>query len=395
MTVMEKFHEDTTKTGNQDRVNILLVVLALKNYSSKSNPLTYKQIAEYINEFYKRHPASISESAVRRILAELFIEQEELFPKPGEDSRSEYDNPSNLNFYIKRIQDGRTPKFYYTSNFTTGEIRFMADILRSTYKYDSEGVHRLLHKVSRLTPQDEDLYELCHNPEEMMGDITFFEHIEILSGLIKEKKYASIIYEKYDNDLKEADLQPKIYLPIEMLMLHGHYYCRAVSEDGISLLRIDRIGLVDEEDAETIPESVKSEIQKIAAKHGKDPVSKHEYEITHYVAKEGKVRKKPIELLVRTSDGSEIMNDIVDAFGENLHVEHCDEKCVVEKLGYMPEPLDDNNNETWVSISIRNTQEGAVAFATRHCDEVAIISPTDIRKALERKLRVAVNLQMS
>ena len=57
---MEKFHEDTTKTGNQDRVNILLVVLALKNYSSKSNPLTYKQIAEYINEFYKRHPASIS-----------------------------------------------------------------------------------------------------------------------------------------------------------------------------------------------------------------------------------------------------------------------------------------------------------------------------------------------
>ncbi len=415
---MKKKHTDNTKAGNidtkktkagnVDTTNLFFIVLALKNYSSESKPLSYREIAEIINDFYKMDSATITYSTVRRIMMEFLVEQGNLLKIPDDnseseyedednnkyyiiddESKSEYNNKHNLNFNIKSIKVGRTQKFYYSSNFTASELRFIADTLWSAYSFDPEGIQRLLHKVSGLTPRDKDLYNLCHNPENMMGDMTFFEHIEILCELIKEEKYASIIYEKYDNDLNEVDQQPKIFLPIEMLMLDGHYYCRAASEDGISLLRIDKIGFVDEEETEKIPESVQKEIQNTAAKLGKDSVSKYEYRITHNVAKEGRVHKA-IELLVRITKDSEIMDGIVDAFGSDLFVKSCDKKSVIEKLGRSPEPLD--NDERWVSIQVNNTQEGVVDFVARHCDEVAIISPPAVRKALERKLKEAVNM---
>ncbi len=407
MTVMGKKDTDTSKAGNVDTTNLFFIVLALKNNSSESSPLSCKEIADIVNNCYKKGVGTITHYTVRRRIYELMVVQGNLLNIIDEDSKSKNDNEDdkdhyiidgdfrsgndnehNLNFVIKGKKVGREYKFYYSSNFTAGELRFMADILWSAYKYDSEGMQRLLHKVSKLTPQDEELYELCHNPEELMGEIKYFERIETLSGLIKEKKYAEIISVENDNALNEVDQQMKIYHPIELLMLGGHYYCRVVSEDGIILLRVDRIRYVEEADAETIPESVQQDIQKIVAKHGKDTDSKHEYEITHYIAKEGKDRH--IELLVRITEGSEIMDEIVDAFGSDLPVNHCEEKTVKEKLGHVPKPLD--NNEFWVSIAVKNTQEGVVDFAARHCDEVAIISPASVRKALESKLRAAVNL---
>ena len=408
------------------RNNILYLILTLKNYSDRNNPLTLQQITDKLNEtFYipfNRTP--IAHTTVSKMLSALMDDNYlDLFRRNDIYELTEPEDISdtfNAGFYLRCVvattkKDGtieyvnvsditekdkkgskvseRNKLYYYESTILESELKTLYDAIETYNFFAVDDIKKISAKLGSIRPLSNEF--LTYLPtsidrELKDSDTTVLSHVSDLAHIIKNRQLAEITYCTYDANLKLVPKsgyeKPKKVRPLKIIWSNGFYYCVVgiKEHDNVQNLRIDRMDTIDPVDAK------EDELKEYSGYSGTEAdqvsTSKSDYRSKHPVMYAG----KPVtfQLLVNASNPN-MMNTIVDVFGRNLSTRKPG-RDVLESCN-----IDPGTKDEWVVIKVKSTFNGIVLFATEYCRDVIILSSPDAKNttSLKAALNVRENLE--
>lgn len=411
------------------RNNVLYLILTLKNFSDRNNPLTLQQITDRLNEtFYvpfNRTP--IAHTTVSKMLTALMddnyldlfrrndihelTEPEDIrdtfnagfylrcvTPVIRKDGSTEYVNVSDFSEIKKddlrsNGKSERNKLYYYESTILESELKTLYDAIETYNFFSVDDIKKISDKLGSIRPLSNEFMAYIPTPADRElkdSDTTVLRHISDLAHIIKKRQLAEITYCTYNAKLqlvpKSGYEKAKTIRPLKIIWSNGYYYCIAGVKDyeNIQNLRIDRMDTIEPVDAS------EEALKEYSGYYGKEAdqisASKSDYRSKHPVMYAGEILTFP--LLVNAS-APNMMNTIVDVFGRNLTT-HKPNRDILKSCN-----IDPGTKDEWVLINVRSTFNGIVLFATEYCRDVIIISSlgTKSNTALRAALTVRENLE--
>ena len=383
------------------RLNVLYIILVLKNYSSAHHPMSIKEITEKVNTDYYHtfnEDCSINQSTVSRILDTLCDDISLGIQNVPMDF---YDDEANLGFnilcvmengerkwdYYKAPETGKGPKkyYYYESVFTTAELTTLIDSVEAYNYFSTDDIAGLVGKLLNLCPMSEylskhgDTLSAPYRDENslVLANIDEFKHI------IKAKQFAKITYCSYNSklELEPRANYPKVVKPLTMMWSNGYYYLVAQFGPGYTPanLRLDRI--TDIEAVTPTPEM----IQDYKTDFNFDATS---YRMKHPIMYGGEVEH--ICLLYLDAPTNGMNNALMDIFGKSTKIRPATSAEIKDNLS--PAILANSANGQWMRADFASTGGGAELFATQYCRYCKVISPKSLQEKISESLTLGNSL---
>jgi len=226
--------DDLKEHFSPNKVNILLALEVLKNYSDVENKLTRNKIASHIKNDYG---ISIDERTLGRNLKDLY--------RFYEDNRIVCSRSPRRNSKTGKM-DVLYSAFYYHHDFSEGEVRLLIDGLLSSKCIPYEKCETLIKKIGTLSGKHvKSSYAL---PENRPENKQIFHYIKVILSAISSKKKIRFHYMSYGVDKKpyiklKEDGTKRRYIasPYEIVITNGIYYliCAHDFADSMFHYRLD------------------------------------------------------------------------------------------------------------------------------------------------------------
>ena len=380
------------KKTESSRNNVLYLILTLKNHSDKNNPLSIKQITEYMNkDFAVQCGGNIDRTTITRLLDNLECDRIGLFRDEDFDDTStheDFDNNYNLNFYLRCVTIKNVRHYYYESFLLESELMTLYDAVETYNYFATEDIKNISLKLSSIRPLSKE--KLTYYPSQAIADKYLKDqsspvlmNINELIRIMANSNLARISYANYNERmvLEPRKGYPKTMRPLKLIWSNGFYYCIMGVEkyDNTVNLRIDRITEIIEIEASSKELKKYSGFNQI--KGNTDLDSKSLYRSKNPIMYAG----NPIrfELLVNASTNN-MMNTMADAFGLNIKTAPVDTDTAKRfRL--------DIGKSKWVKVFVQSSEEGMILFATEYCNDVIIASPskcsTKVKETLTKALK--------
>lgn len=381
--------------AEHSRLNALYIIAVLKKYSNDESPLSISEITEKINCDFSHLTASdkiISADTVSRTLETLTTY---LF----DPSKSSYFNDwisfgytihcvtKNNNDYITyhTPKSGKAPKkyYYYQSVFSNAEITTLIDAVETYNYFSDDDLFELITKLTKIQPLTYAFEKyVSDTPTLKDSNSLLFLNIDLLDSIIKHKNRARITYCSYNykKELQPKKGYPKIVEPIALMWSNGYYYLVAYNPDYDNTVnfRIDRISDVEE--------------IKERATHIPPNFNASRYRLEHPVMYGG--TRQNIILLCKDTGYNTIMNLIMDEFGKPAKITPAQDHELIKHLGH-DNAYYQSIGETWYKVSFQSTPGGVEQWATQHCNDCIILSPTASAKKVRERLEAGLALYHS
>lgn len=392
------------KLSTISRLNVLYILLTLKNHSDSEHPMSIKEITQKANsEFYHifSDEVSINTSTVSRILDTLCTDVSLGFQNVPIDF---FNDESNLGFniycvmkmpngnweYYKSPESGKGPKkfYYYESIFTEAELTTLIDSVETYNYFSSEDISGLVSKLLGLRPVSNYLNKYNRSASSRFKDENslVLSNIDDFNRIIKANDFATITYCSYNSkfQLIPRDGYPRLIRPLSMMWSNGYYYLIAILGPGYSPanLRLDRITDV----------SAVSPTPEMRIKYRTDlNFDATTYRLNHPVMYGGEVQH--ISMLYLDSPDNSMNNAIMDVFGKHTKIRPATESEITQHIhtNNASNPLDG----FWMHADFQSTIGGAELFATQYCRYCKIISPRQLQAKVSRNLKTGLSLYSS
>ena len=206
-------------------------------------------------------------------------------------------------------------RYYYVVQhaFDTAEITFLSDIIMASKLtahrkrelinklYSTIGIHRIPRRLNNVFSLDNAKY----------GNPSLIYNIDAIENAIDENKKVSFLYYSLDEDKNKVYHSNKkryVFNPLAMIWNKDNYYllCYDDKHDGASRYRIDKM---EEVKVEETPRLAKKEFGNF------NPETYRKQIVSMFG---GKLNKVTIQF------DKELLNDIYDKFGTNLHIQKVD-----------------------------------------------------------------------
>ena len=393
MNTNEKKPSKTSSVAS--RLNVLYIILVLKNYSSPKKPMSIKEITEKVNSDYYHtfsDEDSINHSTVSRILdalcADVSLGMQNI-------PMAFYDDDSNLGFNILCVMEtdegdwdfykapntGKGPKkyYYYDSVFTNAELATLIDSVEAYNYFSTEDIAGLVEKLLGLRPTSEFLskYNESGSARYKDEDSLVLSNIDELKHIIKNKQFAQITYCNYNSkfELEPREKYPRVVKPLTMMWSNGYYYLVAQLGKGYTPanLRLDRItDIVAVNPTKEMIEDYKTDFDFDATS----------YRMKHPIMYGGKVEHVTLLFLDTPING--MINALVDIFGKTTKIRPATEAEIKNNLS--PSILKNAEEGTWMRADFSSTSGGAMLFASQYCRDCKIISPQSLKESVAQNL---------
>ena len=388
----------------QSRLNLLYILLTLKNYSSAKHPMSISELLKKVNHTFKEagENLTINTSTITRLLEPL--RNNENFCFPDADDKCIYSDPHNLGFClycVVKIRDEwvaydpekheKLKKHYYCESiFSDAELKTLIDAIEIYNYFSPTDILTLIHKLLSLNPTSS-LTNVTHLPDRWLKstDSSVLNNIENFYRLIEEKKFAKITYYNYgyvDNKIKLVPRPgyPRVIRPISMMWSNGYYYLIAMLGKTPNFtptnLRIDRI--VFEDEYEASPE----ELQEFQPPCELSPTV---YRYKHPIMFGGK--EENITMLCRETPYNGMLNAVMDTFGNQANYRLATKDELEKYIGSETSDCP-NTREKWIHIRVKTTTGGVELFATQYCRNCRVISPETVVERVKQNLEYGMNL---
>ncbi len=385
------------------RINILYILLTLKNHSSQKHPLSIAEITDLVNKVYYRtrydNGITINSTTVNRILDSIFADETLGFQ---EEPMEFFDNRAGLGFNLYCVMEGKDgqwetyvapkskrggPKKYYycESVFSDAELITLIDSVETYNYFSTDDIAGLVTKLLGLRPSSELLncYHERHGHLLKDDDSLVLLNIDTFSRILKSQQFAKITYCNYDynHNLVPREGYPRIIRPLNMMWSNGYYYLVALLKPGYTPanLRIDRITEIE-------PVQPSSEMLQQFQVDMNLEVST--YRMNHPVMHGGKV--KHIAMLYLDSEQNGMNNAIMDTFGKISQVRPATAEDLKNNLPL--HVLADSSAGTWMRADFQATTAGTELFATQYCRYCKVISPSSLSEKIADNLRSGLRL---
>ena len=302
----------------------LQILKILRDYSGSSNPLTYNEIAEYLEKDYGFR---LERKAVARHILNL----------------------ENANYPIERTGKG----IYLDSEneFDDSELRLLIDSVLFSRHITTNYANKLIEKLKRLGSIElrKSLGTVCRAEginRENVNDLFF--NISEIDYAISNGDDVQFVYSRYGLDKKLHPVfdKPCIMTPCRMFVANGHYYVlgKLCDTGELESFRIERM----------------TEIKTVGRdkKEGVAPLNLDRYICEHPYLYPGE--KAEITLKINTS----LADELIDAFGTGFKV------------------LKEEGNTA--VISLRAGLSDMLDWAKRFSELVEILSPQSLRVKLRK-----------
>ena len=383
------------------RLNVLYIILVLKNYSSAEHPMSIKEITDKVNSDHYHiinDDYSINASTIARILDALYKDVSLGLQNIPMDF---YIDESNLGFniqcvmetsdgkweYYKAPKSGKGPKkyYYYESVFSNAELATLIDSVEAYNYFSTEDIAGLVGKLLNLRPVSEYIKKhnnalSSHYRDEnslVLANIDEFKHI------MKAKQFAEITYCSYNSklELEPRAKYPRIVKPLTMMWSNGYYYLVAQFGPGYTPanLRMDRI--TDIVAITPTPEM----IQDYKTDLDFDATS---YRMKHPIMYGGEVEHVCVLYLDTPTNG--MNNAIMDIFGKTTKIRPATNDEIKNNLS--PAILANSSNGTWMRADFSSTGGGAELFATQYCRYCKVVAPKSLKDKVAQNLNIGSSL---
>lgn len=390
----------------ESKLNLLYILLTLKNYSSPAHPMSIAELLGKVNNSFSLNgePLTINTTTLTRLLEPLRANENFIFPDSDEEEL--YEDPHNLGFSLHCVikqNDQWIPydpdlhqkqqRFYYCkSTFTDAELKTLIDAVEVYNYFSPDNILTLIDKLLRLSPGSP-LSKATYLPDRSLKDpqSMVLNNIEDFSRIIAEKKLVKVTNCRYGFNTKTNKLElipclgyPRIIRPVSMMWSNGYYYLLAMSGSAPKFtptnFRMDRI-LFEEEIIPT-PE-------QYAALEPPAELSPSAYRLNHPVMFGGK--QEMITMLCRESEHKGILNAVMDTFGTLANCRLATKDEMEKYLGYGTTYLP-KKEEKWIHVRVRATTGGVELFATQYCRYCRVISPERVVKNIKKNLEVGTQI---
>lgn len=386
---------------------ISYIINVLQHYSSKTNPLSIRQIMDYLNDCYGPF---IDSSTTSRALHAYLKETSDL----NEMARSSMDINYKIHVLYKNtdsssdekyidvtseyakgilpIKNSKNPKrpkaptayFYYEPPIPEEEISNLINMVESHPYYTTEEVIKITNTLKSIAPA----YFDNKNDEPLVvknmraDNSTLQENLHDLHWLINEKVDIMIEYSYYDEtkELIPHTGYPQRITPYQIVWANGYCYLIAYNphHNNITHYRVDRITAIDQLD-----DKDGSEHNNIGPKN---PVLHSiNYAKAHPAMSSGETCS--ISLLCKRS--SSIVNRLLDSFGMNTSIRPASPKRMQQVFPQHPE----YNPNDWLDVTCPDINPyGTALWAKQYCTECVIYDPKDLAEKTKQELLEAANM---
>ena len=280
------------------KLSILYILEILKKYSDSEHRLSQKEIADILEREY----GMIAErKSIKRNLDDLIDEGYNISFKEVERGKGSAKNTICTDYYL-------------INEFDESELRLLIDGLLFSkyipYSQCKQLVKKLEGLSSKYFKSRINYIKLIDNDKQINKEL--FYTIDIIDEAIKKNKKVSFNYCSYDINKnmvprKDDNGNDKVYIanPYHMVAANSRYYliCSFENHDNLANIRVDRIKNI------TI---LNEKIKEIKDKKKLNNLSSHMSE--HLYMLSGKSEN------VRFVFDEDMINDVVDWFGDNLHM---------------------------------------------------------------------------
>lgn len=384
-----------------NRLNVLYILLALKNHSNAQNPLSISDITEYVNNHFYRgtydDDATINNSTVTRILDTLYSDTNLGFQNESMDF---YNDPAKLGFNLYCVmkgknntwetyeapEQGKGPKkyYYYESIFSDKELLILINSVEAYNYFSTEDIAGLVSKLLSLRPQSEVLTKYHSSDGQKLKDENslVLPNIDEFSQIIKNQQFAKIVYCNYNHKhaLVPRNGYPRIIRPLSMMWSNGYYYLIALLKPGYAPanLRMDRI---------TEIEAIEPTKQMRKDYSGNYDLDASTYRMKHPVMYGGEAQH--IAMLFLETPSNNINNAITDTFGRTAQIRLATED---EINTHLPGINLSDIQGTWMRVDFNATTTGTELFATQYCRYCKVISPEKLANNITANLQTGLQL---
>ncbi|MBR4201248.1 MAG: WYL domain-containing protein [Oscillospiraceae bacterium] len=337
---------------------ILYILNILRKHTDPDHPLPQQKIVELLESEYGM---TADRKTVRRNLSKLM--------EAGYPIRYQGSTMDSHEFRRKGKNGGEQTiltNWYYCHQFEYGELSLLIDSVLFADGLSKRHRTELIQKIEALTSKhfhsvrkkiDMDIYGKLVNPQ-----IIFT--IENIRQAIAKGRQLQFQYFDIGTDFKlhprTVDGKPRIYTvnPYQIIAKNGHQYLISGMEqkDGLTHFRIDRI-----KNSNVLDTPAKKLRELRGFENG---LLLSEYVKAHPYLWSGEVRH--ITFRCRQY----MMNDVVDCFGTDLHIEQ------------QPDDM--------ILVHVYASEENVLLWAVQFADDIEVLSPQSLREQIAEKLRSAV-----
>ena len=386
---------------------ILYLINILRNFSSKNNPLTIRQITDLTNKYYDPAGGSdfINEVTTRRALTSYLRDSEVLndmnknvchanykihvlYENPNcissndrfldvTDEYANYDYESNTKS-TKRKKEPKT-YYYYEPFLATEEIANLINMVESHPYYTSEEVADITQSLHSIAPGYFQNRAFLYSAQDAMrsNDSTLLNNLHDLHHIIQEKRDVIIEYSYYNENklLIPHTNYPQRVTPYQILWSNGYCYLAAFNpfHNAVTHYRVDRITYMEPvEDKEYTKKSKKE-----------NPIGhKIKYSKEHPVMMSGKTTR----VVMLCKKNHSIINRLLDSFGMETKI-----RPVTQSLWKQVFPDEQEYKpEQWLQVICDNVNpDGAALWAKQYCTECIVYEPQSLAKQIKKDLQDA------
>lgn len=386
---------------------ILYIINILRNFSSKNNPLTIRQITDLSNKYYDPAGGSdfINEVTTRRALTSYLRDSEELNDIHGNSYHANYrihvlyENPDSTSCDdrfldvtdeyadyeygsdTKGTKRKKEPKtyYYYEPFLATEEIANLINMVESHPYYTSDEVLHITNSLQSIAPAYFRNQAFLYSAQDPMrsNDSTLENNLHDLHHIINEKQDVRIEYSYY-NEKKELvphTNYPQRVTPYQILWSNGYCYLAAFNpfHNAITHYRVDRITYIEPIEDDKKQKHAKSE----------NPVRhKIKYSKEHPVMMSGET----IRVSMLCERNHSIVNRLLDCFGMDIKI-----RPVTQELLKQVFPMHPNYKpEQWMQVICDKVNpDGAALWAKQYCTECVIYEPQGLAAQIKKELQAA------
>ena len=389
---------------------MLYIINILRNFSSKSNPLSIKQITDLTNKLYD--PAGgngfISEGTTRRRLTSYLREDQILNNMPEESKRTKsnfYGQNSQYNNYkIHILFDNPTPTsackyidvtneypdmnkkkepksyYYYEPFLSEEEIANLVNMVECNPYFTSEEVIRIGDALQNIAPAyfRNSTYESFEDKNMRSNDSTLQNNLHDLHHFISKNQDIIIEYSYYDEkkDLIPHKGYPQQITPYKILWSNGYCYLAAYNpfRKNITHYRVDRITCID---AVTDKPKLQSGLEDNQIKNSLKYVKEHPVMMSG----------KTISVSLLCKKNTSIVNRLLDSFGMDIHIKQATPDQLRNAFPNHPK----YKPEDWLYVLCPQINpEGVALWAKQYCTECVIYKPKELAKKVNDELETAI-----
>ncbi len=319
------------KTPSVQKLRLLYIIDILSKKSDEDHPMSATQIMDYLRNDYG-------------------IECER---------KTVYDCIECLNEYGYEIIKSQSPRGYFMTPyyFEPAELRLLIDAVQSADFISAKKTKSLIKKFSPFASEyqykriEKQVYIDNRNK---CANENLFIIIDIISSAISARKQIEVTYRRrkiVDGKTAQYEEKTMIINPYALIWANDHYYLvgNYSKYDNLIHLRIDRLKNVK------VLDSYSRHFSEVSPYQNYFDIA--DYSNKHLSMFSGDI--KPVELICN----NEMIEEIIDKFGEKTYMKPCDENCFITK----------------VDVAVT---DGLVSWIMQYGDKVKVKSPKELKNMI-------------